>query len=88
MNVMNVVRDAWSLAIVAAAALCMFVSAALWLRGRRMVPTHVISSLRRKSLAELVVIAVIVGGFVQYGATKGTNGNVRSGSKVMACQLR
>ena len=51
-------------------------TALLWLRERELVPTRVISPLRRRPLAELAVIAVIVGGFVQYGATKG-NGELR-----------
>ena len=79
MNVMNIALDAWTLAMVAAATLCLCVSIVLWLRERGLLPVLSIASLRRKSFAELAVIAVIVGGFVQYGATKGTNGNVRSG---------
>ena len=73
---MNIVLDAWSLAMITATTLCLCVAAVLWLRERELVPTRVISPLRRKPLAELTVIAVIVGGFVQYGATKG-NGELR-----------
>ena len=63
---------AMGFAAIAAALMC--AAGVLWLKGRELVPTRAISSLRRKSLAELVVIVVIVGGFVQYGATKGTRG--------------
>ena len=58
--------------MVAAATLCLCVSIVLWLRERGLLPVRSIAALRRKSLAELAVIAVIVGGFVQYGATKGS----------------
>ena len=62
--------------LVVAATLCLCAAAVLWLRERELVPTHVIPPRRRKPLAELAVIAAIVCGFVQHGATK-VNGELR-----------
>ena len=73
---MNVVLDAWTLAMVVAATLCLCAAGALWLREHELVTPRVISPLWRKPLAELAVITVIVGGFVQSGATK-VNGELR-----------
>ena len=73
---MNVVLDAWTLAMVVAATLCLCAAGALWLREHELVTPRVISPLRRKPLVELAVIAVIVGGFVKHGATK-VNGELR-----------
>ena len=58
-------------------------AAVLWLRERGLIPLRKFASMRGKSLAELALIAVIVGGFVQYGATK-TNGGTRGGSESLS----
>lgn len=58
------------LAVVSAALMC--VAAALRMRERGLLPLSWFASMRRRAFAELVIVAAIVGGFVQYGATKGT----------------
>ena len=75
---MNVGFDEWSLTMVAAATLCLCVSAALWLRERGLLPVRRLAALRRKAPLEIALVALIVCAFVQYGATKGTGGNDRA----------
>lgn len=70
---MNVNEIGWlavaGLAFAAAVLLC--VSGALWLREHGMLPLWRFALLRRRPLAELALVAVFVGGFVHYGASKG-----------------
>ena len=76
MNVMNVALDSWTLAVVAAATLCLCASAVLWLWEKRLIPLRRFAALRRKPPLEVALVVLIVCAFVQYGATKG-NGESR-----------
>ena len=60
--------------LVLAAAVLLCVSVALWLREHGMLPLWRFASMRRRPLAELALVAVFVGGFVHYGASKGMRG--------------
>ena len=82
---MNLTDAGWAVtAGLVVAVVGLFCTAAvLWLRERGLIPLRKFASMRGKSLAELALVAVIVGGFVQYGATK-TNGGVRSGCESLS----
>lgn len=52
-------------------------SITLWLHKKAMDPFQEITKLAHRPRLELFLLSLIVGGFVQYGATKGTNGSGR-----------
>lgn len=50
----------------------------LWLHERHIYPLYELTKLARRPKFELFLLLFIVGGLIQYGATKGTNGNDRA----------
>ena len=72
----------FTVGLAVAAALCLCVSVVLWLREHGMVPLWRFAAMRRRPLAELALVAVFVGGFVHYGASKG----MRAGSEAAAAR--
>ena len=80
MQIMNFTDAGWAVTagLVVAVVGLLCTAAVLWLREQGLLPLRKFASFRGKSLAEFALIAVVVGGFVQYGATK-TNGGARGG---------
>jgi len=72
----------FTVGLAVAAALCLCVSVALWLREHGMLPLWRLASMRRRPIAELALIVAFVGGFVHYGASKG----MRAGSEAAAAR--
>lgn len=50
----------------------------LWLHKRNIYPLYELTKVAKRPKFELLLLLFVVGGLIQYGATKGTNGNDRA----------
>ena len=82
-NIEGTNASVWMVAAMLSVGMLLCISAALWLREKGLFDFRRIAALRRRPLAEIALVAVIVGGFVHHGATK-TNGNARCGCELVS----